>query len=424
MTVRSRAVAVLDFLTSEPLPIRSLLRLALIALIALLVSVSGVQHWLDTAFVTVLAVYTVATVGWLLFLLRTPYRRWYSWAATAVDVLFVVALCVVSGAATMWLLPVFFLLPIPVVFLDNPVVTAALGLAATAGYLVAWLVYAGREEPVAFPRLVYVQLGAMLWLTVALTALAYALRRRAARVQSLLEVRGRLVAEVLQADARNSRLLSEQLHDGPLQNLLAARFDLNALRTNPTAANIDRVEAALTESAAALRSTVSTLHPQVLDQAGLAAAVRLLITGHQQRWEMPIDGDLDEVGRPPGQDMLYRAARELLNNAVKHSRATRLQVRLRREGDGVTLVVADDGVGFDPDVLADRVAWGHIGLASLVEGIEAMGGSVKLDTAPGTGTTVTVTLPDALTAAAPSSERRPREQRPDDPVTADDHFVR
>lgn len=390
--MRAQVVRTLDFLTSEPLPIRSLLRLALIALIGLLVSVSHVAHWLDTAFVAVLGTYAVATVAWLVFLLRHPFQGWYGWAATAVDVLFVVVLCVVSGGATIWLLPVFFLLPIPVVFLNNPLVTAALGLAATGGYLLAWVVYAGRDERVALPGVVYVQVGALLWLTVALTALAYALRRRAERVDSLLEVRRRLVSEVMQADARNSRMLSEQLHDGPLQNLLAARFDLNELRNDPTAANIDRVDAALRESAAALRSAVSTLHPQVLDQAGLTAAIRQLIAGHEQRWDIPIDADLDEVGRPAGQAMLYRAARELLVNAVKHARATRLRVRLRRDGDEVTLVVADDGIGFDPEVLADRVAHGHIGLASLVAGIEAMGGSVRLDTAPGAGTAVTVAL--------------------------------
>jgi two-component system NarL family sensor kinase len=393
--VRSEAVRALDFLTGESLPIRSLLRLALIALIALLVSVSHVSHWLDTAFVAVLTVYGIATIGWLVFLLNSPYRRWYSWAATTVDVLFVVTLCVVSGGATVWLLPIFFLLPIPVVFLDNPMVTAALGLAAAAGYLVAWAVHAGRDERLAIPGVVYVQLGAMLWLTVALTTLAYSLRRRAERVESLLEVRRRLVSEVLQADARNSRALSEQLHDGPLQNLLAARFDVHELRTRPSGAAIDRIEAALGEASAALRATVSTLHPQVLEQAGLAAALRQLIAGHEQRWDIAIDADIDDVGRPAGRALLYRAARELLVNAVKHARAERLWVRLSKDDDTVTLVVADDGIGFDPDVLADRVAQGHIGLASLMAGIEAMGGSVRLETGEGGGTAVTVTVTDA-----------------------------
>jgi two-component system NarL family sensor kinase len=190
-------------------------------------------------------------------------------------------------------------------------------------------------------------------------------------------------------------MLSEQLHDGPLQNLLAARFDVHELRTRPSGAAIDRIEAALGEASAALRATVSTLHPQVLEQAGLAAALRQLIAGHEQRWDIAIDADIDDVGRPAGRALLYRAARELLVNAVKHARAERLWVRLSKDDDTVTLVVADDGIGFDPDVLVDRVGQGHIGLASLTAGIEAMGGSVRLETGEGGGTAVTVTVTDA-----------------------------
>ncbi len=390
--MRAQAVRVLDFLTNEPLPIRSLLRLALIALIVVIVSVNHVSHWLATAFFAVLAAYGAATVGWAVFLLSHPFLRWYGWAATVGDVLFVVALCIVSGGATVWLFPVFLLLPIPAVFLDSPLITAGLGLASAAGYLAVWIVYVVRDENVSIPGVVYVQVGALLWLTVAVTAVAYALGRRADRVERLLAVRRRLVSEVLQADARNSRMLSEQLHDGPLQNLLAARFDLNELRTRPSAANIDRVDSALMESVAALRSAVSTLHPQVLEGAGLTAAVKQLICGHEQRWETPIEACLEEVGRPAGQTMLYRAARELLGNVAKHARANRIRVELNRVGDTVTLRVSDDGIGFDPAILAERVAQGHIGLASVEAGIEAMGGSVRLDTAPGTGTTVTVTL--------------------------------
>ena len=394
--MRDKAVRVLDFLTGDSLPIRSVLRLALIALIALLVSVSHAEHWLDTAFVAVLAAYAVTAVAWLVFLWHHPYRVWYSWAATVVDVLFVVALCVVSGSATLWLMPIFFLLPIPVVFLDNPLITGALGLAVAGGYLGVWIVYAVRDDKVDIPGVVFVQVGAMLWLAVALTALAYSLRRRAARVAGLLEVRRRLVSEVTQADARNSRMLSEQLHDGPLQDLLSARMDLYALRENPTEENVDRVESALTESLAALRSAVATLHPKVLDQSGLTAAIRQLIDGYRQRWEVAIEADLDEVGRPADAAMLYRAARELILNAVKHAQANRLRVCLRRESDGVgdaiTLVVADDGVGFDPDVLPTRVTEGHIGLASLLDTIEAMGGSMRLDTAPGAGACVMVMM--------------------------------
>lgn len=153
----------------DSLPIRTLLWLALIGLIGLLVSVSHVDHWLDAAFVTLLAGWRRRWPrwAWLVFLL-TPYRRWWRWAATVVDVVFVVALCIVSGSATVWLFPVFLLLLLPVASLESPLVTAVLGAAAAAGYLIVWIVYSARTEQVRLPGLVYVQVCQVLWVTVAL----------------------------------------------------------------------------------------------------------------------------------------------------------------------------------------------------------------------------------------------------------------
>lgn len=390
--MRRSAERVLDFLTSEPLRIRSFLRLALIVLIALLVEYTHTAHWLDKVFFVILGVYAVAAVIWLIVILKVPVRPWFPWASTATDVIFVLALCVVSGGATVSLLPIFFLLPISVVFLDSPAITAALGLSAAAGYLLAWFIYAVRDRMVAIPPEVFVQVGCLLWLAAALTGLSYTLKRRAAKVEALLEVRRRLVSETMQADERHSRELSEQLHDGPLQNLLAARLDLEDLRANPTDEGFDRLDATLRESAAALRTTVSSLHPQVLDQVGLSAAVGDLVMKFEQRWGIPVQTDIADVGQPGCRAMIFRAARELLANVAKHARATRVELSLHRDGDLVTLRVTDDGAGFDPEVLARRVAEGHIGLASLVVGIAALGGVVNLDTAVGSGTTVTVTM--------------------------------
>lgn len=391
---------VLDFLTSEPLRIRSTLRLVLIALIALLVDETHVAHRYENIFNAVLIVYAVGSAAWLIHVLRGQTRGWYGWASTVVDVVIVVALCMLSGPATISLYPIFFLLPISVAFLDNPMITAALGLSASFGYLLAWAVYATRDQKMGdrIPSLVYVQVGCLLWLTAAITALSFTLVRRRARVAALLDVRRRLVAESMRADERHNMELSEQLHDGPLQNLLAARLDLDELRDNPSADGFDRLDNALRETVTALRTTVSTLHPQVLVQVGLSAAVRELAERYEQRWGTPVDTDIDEVGRLEGQALIYRAVRELLANVHKHSRATRVDVDLRHDADRTVLRVTDDGVGFDPEILARRVAEGHIGLASLVVGVESAGGSMSFDPRPGGGTVVTVTVPDELAA--------------------------
>ena len=70
-----------------------------------------------------------------------------------------------------------------------------------------------------------------------------------------------------------------------------------------------------------------------------------------------------------------------------------MQVRLTRNGDRITLTVADDGRGFDPEVVGHSVAEGHIGLGSLLARFDAMGGAMHIDSKPGGGTRVTVTSP-------------------------------
>ena len=389
---------VLDFLTSEPLRIRSILRLVLIVLIALLIYQTHVAHWLQDVFTVVLVAYAVGSIAWLVYLLRAPVRWWFRYASMFVDVAVVTALCIASGPGTISLYPIFFLMPISVAFLDSPAITGLLGLSASFGYLLAWAVYATRDQKMgdSIPALVYVQVGCLLWLTAAITALSYTLSRRRARVLALLDVRRRLISESMRADERHSRELSEQLHDGPLQNLLAARLDLDELRDNPTPEGFDRLDAALRETVGDLRNTVSSLHPQVLAQVGLSAAVRDLAARYEQRWGTPVATVIDEVGRPEAEALIHRAARELLTNAHKHSRATRIEVTLRREFGETVLQVADDGIGFDPEILARRVSEGHIGLASLVVAVESVGGSVDFSAGPGGGSVVTVTVPDEL----------------------------
>ena len=392
----------LDYLSTEPVRVAAVLRLPLIVLIALLVYIQDVEHWLPGVYGAVLLLYAAFAVAWLVIVVRNPVRWWFGVASTGMDVLAVLVLCLASGGATVWLLPIFFMVPITVAFLDRPELTAALGLSAAGGYLVAWIVYAVRDKMIAVPAVVYVQVGCLLWLAAATTALCYVLARRRARVRALLDVRRRLVAESMRADERNNRQLSEQLHDGPLQNLLAARLDLEDLRERPTDQGFDRMDAALRDTVALLCTTVTTLHPQVLAQVGLGPAVRELVGQYRQRWDITFDCDVDEVGKPAAQALVYRAARELLANAHRHSRATRVQVDLHRAGEDVVLRVVDNGIGFDPAVLDRKVTDGHIGLASLVVGIEEMGGAVRFAQTPGGGATTVVTMPVRRPAPQPA----------------------
>ena len=382
-----------DYFAAEPVRVSALLRLPLIALMGFLVWLWEVDSWLPGVYTAILGAYAVAGVLWAVAVFRGPVPTWGGWLSTGVDVLAVVSLCVVSGGATAALLPVFFLLPLSVAFGDRPILTGVLGLGTAACYLGAWIVYSKRDDHVGMPDVVYLQFGFLLWLAVATTALCLVLTRRAARVAALLDVRRRLVAESMQADERTNRELAEHLHDGPLQTLLAARLELDEVRERIPDAALDMVYAALNDTAAGLRSTVTALHPQVLAQLGLTPGVRELVRQYESRGDLVFDAELEDVGRPASQALLYRAARELLANVNKHAGATEVALRLVRDDDRIVLTVTDDGAGFEPSIVEQRVAEGHIGLASLQARFDAMGGAMAIDSTVGLGTTVTVTSP-------------------------------
>ena len=382
-----------DFLTAEPVRVSAALRLPLIALIATLVWIWDVDNWLPGLYATFLGGYAVAAAVWLVAVLRGPVPRWAGWASTGVDVLVIMSLCLVSGGATAALLPVFFLLPISVAFQDRPVLTAIIGAITAAGYLGVWIFYSKRDDRVGLPNMVYTHFGFIVWLAVATTALSFVLARRADRLRALQEVRLQLVSEAMESDERHNREIAEHLHDGPLQTLLAARLELDEARERNPDPALDSVYAALQETAAGLRSTVTRLHPQVLAQLGLTAGVRELLRQFQSRYDLEVIAELEEVGKPQSQSLLYRAARELLTNVGKHAGATTVRVSLLRRGDRVIVTVADDGSGFDPSIVGNSLAEGHIGLGSLLARLDAMGGSMRISTEPGDGTQVTVTSP-------------------------------
>lgn len=381
------------YLTAEPVRVTAFLRLPLIALIGLLVWTWDVDHWLPGMYQVVLGLYAAAAVVWLVVVLRGPVPRWADWTSTTVDVLVVVVLCLVSGGATAALLPVFFLLPIAVAFQDRPMRTAILGTGTALCYLAVWIVYSKRDDSVGMPDIVYTHFGFLLWAAAATTALCLVLVRRQSRVMKLQDVRRQLVSEAMQADERHNREVAEHLHDGPLQTLLAARLDLDEVRERSDDPALDAVHAALQETAAQLRSTVTELHPQVLAQLGLTPAVRELLRQFETRGEYVVEAHLEEVGKPESQQLLYRAARELLANIHKHARATVVRAALSRRDDRIVLTITDDGAGFDPGVVEGYVAEGHIGLGSLLARFDAMGGSMEINSVPGHGTQVTATSP-------------------------------
>ena len=126
----------------------------------------------------------------------------------------------------------------------------------------------------------------------------------------------------------------------------------------------------------------------MLAQLGLTPAVRELLRQFESRTDLAVQADLDDVGKPESQALLYRAARELLTNIGKHAKATTVRVGLMRKGDRIVLTIDDDGAGFDSAIVAQYVADGHIGLGSLLARFDAMGGAMDINSQIGYGTQV------------------------------------
>jgi len=191
------------------------------------------------------------------------------------------------------------------------------------------------------------------------------------------DARRQLIAEAMQSDERHNREVAQRLHDGPLQTLLAAGLRLDEARERLDDPALDAVYAALQEAGAALRSAVTELYPQVLAQLGLAPALRELLGQFASGSGATVEAELEDVGKPESQQLMYRAARELL--ATVGAGADGVRVSLGRRADRVVLTVTADGPGVQQD-----------DLASLAARVDAMGGSMKLDARPGQHTRVTV----------------------------------
>jgi two-component system NarL family sensor kinase len=143
-----------------------------------------------------------------------------------------------------------------------------------------------------------------------------------------------------------------------------------------------------------LRGAVFELHPYVLEEAGLEAAIRSVAGQAAARGGFDLQLDLRCKGKHPQEQLVFSAARELLANVVQHAGAAHVTLRLADTSDGLVLAVEDDGRGFPPERLGAQLADGHVGLASQRVRIEAAGGSMEIASRPRKGTRVEITLPD------------------------------
>ncbi len=218
------------------------------------------------------------------------------------------------------------------------------------------------------------------------------LRDHSERLEELADHARRLVDQVLEVEERERRSLADALHEEALQNLLAARQDLKEAEADDRAAVL-RALAAIDRTVSQLRDEVFELHPLALKHGGLAAALTTIANQHARRAGFDLTVEIDPSPAGESDQLLLSVARELLINATKHSGATEVMLRVGRKHKTTVLRVEDNGRGFDPAARASGLRAGHLGLASIAERVETVGGQLRIDAAPGAGTRVTVTVP-------------------------------
>ena len=252
------------------------------------------------------------------------------------------------------------------------------------------------------------------FLTAVANVLADAVERCAAQEQiaEISAIRGRLVAQAIDAEDRARRTISEALHDGALQELIAVRNELFGMtgRGGDDAA-LEAAQLRLAEILAHLREVMSALHPTVLQYGGLEAALHAVAEQHAgAAFETAVTVEPSAAGTHD--ELVLSLARELLENTAQHASASRAEVTVRAEPSAVVLCVADDGAGFPPGRLETALARGAIGVASCRERVEALGGTFLVHAAPGAGTRAEARIPAGVVAGPDRSASIPGDTDP------------
>ena len=223
-------------------------------------------------------------------------------------------------------------------------------------------------------------------------------RETAEQNKTQIEVQHRLIEQREQERQR----IAHDLHDGPVQTITGLTFTLQQLSEScpdpDLAKALEGLRDALQEVIGDLRAYTQELRPPILFNFGLRRAIRAHLNnfseGHpaiQIHLNVEWDG---EMLPEPVSIALFRVYQESLNNVVKHARASEVWVNITRGDSLVTLVVEDNGAGFQvPLDPLQLVIQGHLGLAGMRERVEAIGGSLEVDSRPGKGTRIQVQVP-------------------------------
>jgi signal transduction histidine kinase len=208
-----------------------------------------------------------------------------------------------------------------------------------------------------------------------------------------------LLRHAVDASDAERRRIAGELHDGVVQELTGLTYAMDAARLGQP--NEERRAELITDAAGRLRASIGSLrslmvdiYPPNLAEEGLESALLELGAG-LERGGVDVNLDIDDADVLPLSTaaLLFRTAQEVVRNVLEHSGARSVTISVRVGGEMATLVIDDDGRGFDDVELDERSSDGHFGIRSIGDLLARAGGGLSVRAAPGQGTRVEAEVP-------------------------------
>lgn len=244
-------------------------------------------------------------------------------------------------------------------------------------------------------------------LGIALIATVYAgrletrLRQQSLRDAMNSEYVQRLSSKLVTVQEEERRNIARDLHDEVGQALTAIKVELSVAERRINASGgagelLDDAQAITDRALHSVRDLSHLLHPALLDDLGLPAAIEWHLRAFTARHGVNADLQQDNMAKrlaPEVEAAAYRIVQEALTNVAKHARAKACRVTLRRSGESLEISIVDDGLGFESVGVDQFGSRPGLGLVGMRERATQLNGAVTIDSVPGRGTTVRVTLP-------------------------------
>jgi PAS domain S-box-containing protein len=214
--------------------------------------------------------------------------------------------------------------------------------------------------------------------------------------------RVQLLTRLVVAQEDERARMARELHDELGQQMTALRLTLETLSAatldrHDLRAQIDTLQEMARQLDADVAFRVRGLRSAILEARGLAAALREHVGNWSQHSRVParlhINASGDDRLPPEIESTMYRVAQEALNNVLKHARAAHVDIVLERHADHVSLIIEDDGVGFEASTAANDTYGGGVGLVGMRERAALIGADLQIESTAGRGTTIFVRVP-------------------------------